>query len=132
MSGIYKTHLYTGKNGRYIFIVAGYKLIPDLNGVIDGIQRNISWFPRSFCFAVAPFCLRFLDMGAVLEHNVAETAGRAGGINIPLKALGPQKGKPSGVVNVGVGEQDRVDLAGHYRISQFFISIPVPAQGRSQ
>ena len=74
-------------------------------GVVEGLGGFVMWSA-----APAPPLLRILllDVGAVGEHVGAEVPGGVGGPDRPSESFTPEPGEESRVVDVGVGEEDRV------------------------
>jgi hypothetical protein len=64
---------------------------------------------------IHPLDVLLLDVCAVTEHHRAKVLGGQRGIDAVPKALTVQLGEQSGVIDVGVREQDRVDLVGRQR-----------------
>ena len=75
-------------------------------------------------FAAFPLRLGHLDVGAVTQHDVAQGAGGGGGIDRAPEALLVQQGQMAGLVDMGVGQQHKVQLPG--RDGQGFVFKQVP------
>ena len=60
---------------------------------------------------VLPLGVALLDVGRVPEHDGHELGGEAGGVDGPGEPLFGQQGNAARVVDVGVGDQHRVDIA---------------------
>ncbi len=54
--------------------------------------------------------LLFLDVGGVGEEDAEQIPGRRGAVDGAVEALAHQPGQPAGVVDVGVGQDDSVDI----------------------
>ena len=61
---------------------------------------------------VLPLGVALLDEGGVPQHNGQQLGRQAGGVNLPLEALLHQQGDAPRVVDVGVGDDDIVNVAG--------------------
>ena len=81
-------------------------------GVLDGVIRLHRGQAGAGVLAVFPLRLRLLDVGGVPQHDVAQAAGGPGGVDPAPVALFGQQGQMAAVVDVGVGQQDPVDLPG--------------------
>jgi len=57
-----------------------------------------------------PFGLHLLDMGTVLQHDAEQVAGGRRAENLPGKPGLDQPGQQAGMVDVGVGQQDEIQL----------------------
>src|SRR5207249_10956703 len=55
--------------------------------------------------------VRFLNVGGVAEHGLAQVDGGRSRVNWPGKSVADECGQVSAVVDVGVGEHYRVDGA---------------------
>ena len=62
--------------------------------------------------AVDVFDVALLDGGAVHQHRRAQVAGGGGGVDVAAEAVLHQAGNGAGVVDMGVGEDHRVDGGG--------------------
>jgi hypothetical protein len=54
----------------------------------------------------------FHQVGGVLEHYLAEVSCGMGAIDLTPEALLDQKGKPAAVVDMGMGENHRIQSIG--------------------
>ena len=75
-------------------------------------------------FAAFPLRLGHLDVGAVTQHNVAQGAGGGGGIDRAPEALLIQQGQMAGMVDMGVGQQGKIQLPGRDGQRLVFKQIP--------
>ena len=62
-----------------------------------------------------PFRLLHLDVGTVLQHNGAEVGGLVRCVDAAPESVFRQQRQQAGVVNVGVGQQDKVQRSGRNR-----------------
>jgi hypothetical protein len=53
----------------------------------------------------------FLKIAAVGEENPAEVPRRRGGIDLPGETVPDQKGEVAAVIEMGMGEDHRIDLS---------------------
>src|SRR5215471_5292474 len=73
--------------------------------------------------------LLLLQMAGVRQDHRAEVDGRRRGIDRSGKALLDEPGNPTAMVQVGMGENDSIDLAGRDRcilpvsLSPFFVAL---------
>ena len=94
-------------------------------GVGHGVQRLHRRPAGALALLVLPLRIALLDEGGVPQHDRHQLTGQTGGEDLSLKALLHQQGDPAGVVDVGVGHNDVVDVAGR-EIQRIFIVL-VPA-----
>jgi len=92
--------------------------------VINGIERNLRIRPFSF-FPFMPSLFKsgvfFLETRRVQQYNLSNLRGGSSAVNLALESLSYQFGYQPAVVEVGMGEQDRVQFPGWYRER-----VPVP------
>jgi hypothetical protein len=75
----------------------------------------------------------FLDVAAVGQKDAAEVARAGGGVHPSVKAFAHQHRQVAAVVQVGVGQDDGMDLAGHHRKgppvaqAQLLVALEQPA-----
>ena len=72
MSRIYKTYLYTVAYLYLLLISAWYKILQNPHCIFCGINRHNRRYARTLALTVLPLCFKFLDMGTVKQHNLAE------------------------------------------------------------
>jgi len=82
--------------------------------VLFGIQRQRRMVLRP---AAGIRLLGFLrqQLGAVAEHDLGQFCRVARGVNLAGEALARQRGQVSAVIEMGVGEDHRIDLPGRQR-----------------
>ena len=77
--------------------------------VLDGVERaRLGVAAVAFPARVAGFL--FLDLAGVLEQQRDEAAARLGAVDGALEALGDEARQQARMVEVGVGDDDRVEL----------------------
>ena len=77
---------------------------------VQGLHRGTS---GPLALLVFPFGVTFLDVGGIPQHNVQQLGGEAGAVDVAAKSLLDEQGNAAGVVNVGVGDNDILNVAGH-------------------
>ena len=80
--------------------------------VVNGFHRGVA-LPH--LLAGLPFRLLHLDMGTVLQHDIAQVAGGLRGKHVAPESLFVQKRKVSGVIDMGMGQQHKIDLPCRHR-----------------
>ncbi len=77
-----------------------------------GIGPGVEWRRRRSgpTFFLQPAEVGLLDVGRVGEHDGAEVAGRRGGVDRTIELSRREEGEPPGVIDVGMGEHDGLDL----------------------
>ena len=93
-----------------LVVLAGGHVLAHPLGVLDGVKGLHPGGAGPLRLAVLPLRVGLLDVGGVLEHDVHEIRRQPGGDDPALEALLHQHGDPAGVVDVGVGHQDEVDV----------------------
>ena len=110
MTHIGETDLDPGGNLHLLIVVYPFKQTDSLLGVLDGVIRLHRRQAGAGVFPGFPLGLRLLDVGRVPQHDIAQPAGGPGGINLPPVALFGQQGQMAAVVDVGMGQQNGVNL----------------------
>ena len=77
---------------------------------VQGLHRGTS---GPLALLVFPLGVTLLDVGGVPQHNVQQLGGEAGAVDVAAKSLLDEQGNAAGVVNVGVGDNDVLNVAGH-------------------
>ena len=83
-----------------------------LLGVHQGVKRLHRRQSGALALLVVPVGVPLLDVGGVPEHDAHQLGGQAGGEDTAVEALLHQQGQAAGVVDVGVGNQNIVDVVG--------------------
>ena len=93
-------------------------------GILDGIHRLHRLGTGALALAVLPLRLKLLDVGRVPQHDTAQLHGGVGGIDPAPEPVAGQQRQQAGVVDVGMGRQHTVDLAGGHGDGLILIGIP--------
>ena len=80
--------------------------------VVGGVQRLHGGPPRALGLARLPLRVGHLNVRRVQQHDAAECVGGLGGVNSAAEAVFAELRQKARVVDVRVGEEHRVDLAG--------------------
>ena len=123
MARVLKANLHAVENIVGRTILAGVEQLQSSLRVGNGIDRLHRRLTGTLGLAVAPLGLRLLTVSRVHEQNAAELGGGFGGVDLSVEALLDQSGDHAGVVNVGVGQQNGVDLSGRQRKVGIFKQI---------
>ena len=84
-------------------------------GVVERVDRLIRRSAGAAAFAVAPLGLALLNVRAVAQHDAAEIARLACGVNGAVKPVFEKQRQIAGVVDVRMGQKDKVDLPRRHR-----------------
>jgi len=93
-------------------VIEGDELPEAFFGVDFCVERVEGWEALAFAFPVGVGEVGFLDAGGIREHDLAEVAGGRGGEDIAAVAPAGEVGQVARVVDVGVAEDDGVELGG--------------------
>ena len=93
-------------------VVAGTESGDGSHCICGGIDRGDQLFTCPLGFAVLPLGFGFLDVGRIPEHDIAQVAGAGGGIDMPPEAVLIELGQHSRVVNMCMGQKDRLNTVG--------------------
>ena len=96
--------------------------------VSHGVQRLHLGPSGTFALLVLPLGVALLNEGGVPQHNGQQLTGEPGGEDLALESLFHQQGDPAGVVDVGVGNDNIVDVAGGEVQSVVVMLIPALLQ----
>ena len=101
--------------------------IPQIHRLLIGDRRKVFQCRKDIClcverrdrFLAAPCILAvqhlrvaLLDMRRVRQHDAHEVTSGACGVNVTRKALAHETRNPPTVIDVRVGQKDRIDLSG--------------------
>ena len=111
MARVDALHLHPLAQVHLLAVFAGGDELLHPQGILHGVKRLHHRPAGPEVLAVFILRVGLLDMGRVLEHDVHKLGGEAGGENAALESLLYQQGNPAGVVDVGVGHQDIVNIA---------------------
>ena len=84
-------------------------------GIVKRVDRLIRRSAGAPALAVAPFGLALLDVRAVAQHDAAEITGLARGVNGAIEPVFEKQRQIAGVVDVRVGQKDKVNLPRRHR-----------------
>ena len=84
-------------------------------GVLHSIHRFHRFCAGALALAVFPLRFKFLNMGRVPQHDAAQLHRRVRGIDVAPEAVAHQQRQHAGMVDVCMGGQHPVDLAGCHR-----------------
>lgn len=99
-------HLYGTKEGLGVF-----GILDRVEGAILTIVGFFADHAAAMAAFVEEFAVAFLDEGGVLEHGFAQIGGGGGGVNGAAKSGFVERGEIAAVVDVGVREDDGVNVA---------------------
>ena len=105
-------------------VLCGEELLKGGLGVghsVQGLHRRPA---GALALLVLPLRVALLDEGGVPQHDRHQLTGQTGGEDLALKALFHQQGDPAGVVDMGVGHDDVVDVAGGEIQRVFVVLVP--------
>ena len=91
-------------------VLLGFEQPHGVLGVLHGIFRFHLIPAAALCLAVFPLRLLLLDVGGVLQHDLAQVHGRVGGVNGAPEPVFVDARDHARMVNVGVGQQDGFDF----------------------
>ena len=94
-----------------VVLTGGHQLQGRL-GVCDGVEGLHRRPARPLALLVLPLGVGLLDVSGVPQHDGHELPRQAGGNDLAVEALLDQQGNAAGVVDVGMGDNDIVDISG--------------------
>ena len=112
VAGVHEADLAALEELDGLAVFGGDQVVGHLKGVFHGVQRLHRGPACAHPLLVLVLGLHLLDVGRVLEHDVQQLAGEAGGEDLPLEALLDEQGHPAGVVDVGMGDDDVINIVG--------------------
>jgi hypothetical protein len=80
--------------------------------VRHGVKGFDTLLPGADLFSASPFRLYFLDVGAVAEHDLAKFKSGLGAKDLSFEAFLDGPGDEAGVINMGMGQKDGLDVRG--------------------
>ena len=104
-------HRHTVAQGNLFPIFAGAQKLLHPHGIGHGVQRLHIRTARPAVFTILILCVRLLNVGRILQHNIQQLGRQASGQNLALKALLNQHGDTPGVVDMGVCHQYIVNFS---------------------
>ena len=115
MSGVTELHADAGSYLVLCLVLVGDEQSDSAESVIHGVEGFVVGFAFSLSLSAAPFSLKLLDVSGVTEHNGAEVGGSSGSVYLSGESACIQQRQHTGVVDVGMGEQNEVDMTGRHR-----------------
>ena len=112
MSGVHKPDLDAGEQGKPLLVFAALQMAQGGLGILHRIKGLHQRTARPAALLIGPVGVALLDMGAVQQHNPHQVPGEPGGYHRAVIAQLTQQREAAGVVDVGVGHQNAVHLAG--------------------
>ena len=88
---------------------------PDLfqtrSGILLGVQGRARKVIVTSAAVITPVPLgfTFVNPGAIEQHHFEEVCGCLGSVNRPCEAISRQLWKKAAVVNMGMGQQNKID-----------------------
>ena len=92
-------------------------------GVLYGVHGLHRLCAGALALAVFPLGFKFLNMRRVPQHNAAQLHRRDGGVDPASEAVVRQQRQKTGMVDMGMGDEHKVDLAGGYGQGLVFVHI---------
>ena len=83
-------------------------------GVLHGVHRLYRLCAGALALAVFPLGFKLLNMRRVPQHDAAQLHGGDGGVDPAPEAVVRQQRQKAGMVDMGMGDEHKVDLAGGY------------------
>ena len=93
-------------------VLAGGDELKDIHRVLGGIERLDRLAARALTLAVAVLGVALLNMSGVEQHDAHEVGGHTGGQDASGKAALDQQRDAARVVDVRVGDEQNIDIAG--------------------
>ena len=91
--------------------------------VLHGVSRLHRRTTGTLFFPGLPLRILLLNVGAVPEHNIRQHAGCSRGIHRAPESVFIQQRQISGMVNVGMGQQHKVNIPRLHRNFHIFIQV---------
>ena len=83
-------------------------------GILYGVHRLYRLCTGALALAVFPLGFKLLNMRRVPQHDAAQLHGGDGGVDPAPEAVVRQQRQKAGMVDMGMGDEHKVDLAGGY------------------
>ena len=128
MPRITETGFHTFTQVKDLAVLVGVQQLKGSFRIGQSVQRFDLIPAGSLSFLVLPLGIAFLNVGGIPEHNGQELGREASGNDLAGKTLFCQKRETAGVVNVGVGDQNIVNIAGGEIQSVVVVLIPTLLQ----
>ena len=101
---------HTGDGLERLLVIYACEHASHLLRILFGVERLDGWLAAPGALLVDELCVRFLDVTGVCDHQTSQVSRGMRRKNIALVSLLDQVGKISRVVNVSMGEDDRVHI----------------------
>ena len=88
-----------------------------------GVHRLHQRVAGTFAFSVLPLCLKLLDMGGILQHDLTQLGGGIRRKNLSLKPFLCQKRQQTGMIDMRVGDKHIIDLRRLHRELLILIDV---------
>ena len=95
-----------------LLVVIDHQIVQRQLGVLHGIQRLHRRPAGTAALLVGPLGIALLNVGAVQQHDAHQLAGEAAGIDLSGVAPLVKQGDASGMVDMGMGSEHIIHLAG--------------------
>ena len=92
-------------------------------GVLYGVHGLHRLCAGALALAVFPLGFKLLNMRRVPQHNAAQLHRGDGGVDPAPEAVVRQQRQKTGMVDMGMGDEHKVDLAGGYGQGLVFVHI---------
>ena len=125
VSGIHKTDVDAGAQLKGLIIIVNFHAVQRQLGVLGGVQGLHHGTACTLALLVGPLGVALLNVGAVHQHDVHQLGGQPGGIHLTGVAHFIKERNSSGVVDVGMGGEHIIHLAGMER--QLVVVDLIPA-----
>ena len=93
-------------------VLAGHQQLQGGLRIGNGVQRLHWGLARALALLVFPLGVALLNVGGVPQHNGQQLGGEPGTVDVAGEALLDQQRHPAGVVDVGVSDDNVVDVSG--------------------
>ena len=120
---IHEPHLDARSQLDALFVVHTHEQLHGRLGVLHGIHGLHRLGTGALGLAVLPLGLELLDVGGVPQHDTAQFHRGVGGVDFAPEAVAHQQRQHTGVVDVRMGSQHPVDLAGCHRDGLVLVDI---------
>ena len=112
MPGVVVDHADMVTEGKFLFIGNRPELLKRPHGVLHRIERVHRLRTAARAFPIPHFCVGDLYMSRIWKHNLRKVAGRFCRVDRPLETFSAQLRNETAVVNVGVGQEHRIQFGG--------------------
>ena len=123
MAHIGKGNAHAAQHFHRLAVGLGPELGHNLLGILDCVIGLHQLPAAALRLAVAPLGVLLLDMGGILQHDAAQVGGGGGGVDGAAEPVLVKVRYPARVIDVGVGQQNRLHLAGGQRQGRVLIGI---------